>query len=85
MISTDSYREAMQGQMSRATHGGATFIIVNACDLNHSMGEAYGSASWMDRCCAAINGEMRLGDTIIAKHDSGLSLTVRYLLPRPAN
>jgi hypothetical protein len=84
MNSTDSYRKAMQGQMSRATHDGAASIDVNAFELNHSMGGFYGSAVWMDNCCEAINGEMRVGDTIIAKHGSALSLTVRYLLPRPA-
>jgi hypothetical protein len=83
MISTDRYRRALTAQMSRATRGGATSIIVNAFEFNRSMGGFYGSASWMDNCCEAINGEMRLGDRIIAKHGSALSLTIRYVLPRP--
>jgi hypothetical protein len=58
---------------------------VNAFEFNQSMGGFYGSASWMDNCREAINGEMRLGDRIIAKHGSALSLTIRYVLPRPAH
>jgi hypothetical protein len=77
-----SYREAMQAQMGRATRGGAAFIIINAFELNASMGKSYSSAVWMDRCCEAINDKIRDGDRIIAKDGSALSLTVRHRLPR---
>jgi hypothetical protein len=73
-----SYFEGIYGSIEKPAKAN------NAFELNHSMGGFYGSAVWMDNCCEAINGEMRVGDTIIAKHGSALSLTVRYLLPRPA-
>jgi hypothetical protein len=82
MVSTDHFRQGLLAQMDRASHGGLIDVLINSGELHRSLGGYPGSTHGMPNCCAAMEDEMKSGDTLILGRSNGAGMTVRYLLPR---
>jgi hypothetical protein len=84
MVSIDHFRQGLLAQMVRAAHGGLIDVLINSGELYRSLGGYPGSPHGMPTCWDAMQAEMKLGDTMLLDRTSGVGMTVRYLLPRPA-
>jgi hypothetical protein len=79
MVSTDHFRQELLAQLGRATTIGMIDVLINSGELCRSISS--GSSSSV-ACCEAMQGEFKLGDTVLLNRSNGAGMTVRYLLPR---
>jgi hypothetical protein len=79
MVSTDHFRQELRAQLGRAATQGRIDVLINSGELCRSITRgSSGSAS----CCDAMQGEFKLGDTLLIDRTHGAGMTVRYRLPR---
>ena len=83
-LSTEDFRQALDGKLRTASASGAPHLDVNAGELHRGLGGYPGPAHRMSACCAAMRSVMRSGDVVLAEppSGSGASLTIRCRLPR---
>jgi hypothetical protein len=81
---TDHFRQGLLAQMARASRCGLIDVLINCGELYRSLGGYPGSKHGMPLCCAAMEAEMKPGDTLLLELSNGAGMTVRYLLPRVA-
>jgi hypothetical protein len=79
MVSVDHFRLELLTQMAEAATNGQLDILINSQALCRSIRSG---SSWSSSCCNAMEGEMKLGDTLIAERANKAGMTVRYRLPR---
>jgi hypothetical protein len=79
MVSTDHFRQELLAQLGRAATNGRIDVLINSAELCRSISN--GSTSSV-ACCEAMQGEFKLGDTVLLDRSHGAGMTVRYLLPR---
>jgi hypothetical protein len=82
MVSIDHYRDELVAQLGRAAKMGQIDILTNAAELYRSLAKSPQTAQEMERCCDAMQAEMKPGDSLIVERANGAGMTVRYLLPR---
>ena len=85
MVSTDHFRHELRAMLERRANCGAINMLVSSGELYRSLGGTPGPDNKMISCCDAMQGEIRLGDTVVLERYSGAGMTVRYLLPRQSN
>jgi hypothetical protein len=79
MVSTDHFRHELLAQLGRAATNGRIDVLINSGELCRSISNGnYSSVA----CCDAMQGEFKLGDTLLLDRSNGAGMTVRYLLPR---
>ena len=79
MVSTDHFRHELLAQLGRAATQGRIDVLINSGELCRSISNGnYSSVA----CCDAMQGEFKLGDTLLLDRSNGAGMTVRYLLPR---
>ena len=79
MVSTDHFRQELLAQLGRAATRGRMDILINSEELCRSTTR---DGSGPGSCCDAMQGEFKLGDTLLLDRINGAGMTVRYLLPR---
>jgi UDP-N-acetylmuramyl pentapeptide synthase len=79
MVSTDHFRQELLAQLGRAATNGSIDVLINSGELCRSISNGYSSSV---ACCDAMQGEFKLGDTLLLDRSNGAGMTVRYLLPR---
>jgi hypothetical protein len=79
MVSTDHFRQELLAQLGRAATRGCIDILINSGELCRSTTR---DGSGLGSCCDAMQGEFKLGDTLLLDRTNGAGMTVRYLLPR---
>jgi hypothetical protein len=88
MPTADDFRDALFRQMYEGFRAGLQFIDVNAGQLHTALGNYPGPNHRMPVCCQVMRAAMAegAGDQILEQPASGqgASLTIRYVLPRPA-
>jgi hypothetical protein len=78
LVSVDHFRYELIAQLRSAAAQGASTVVVNSTELCRSIRDA---THWTHACCEAMEAEIKPGDVVI-RQNSGVGLTVRYLLPR---
>jgi hypothetical protein len=81
MVSTDHFRQELLAQLGRATTIGRIDVLINCGELCRAISNGHSSSV---ACCDAMQGEFKLGDTVLLDRSNGAGMTVRYLLPRPS-
>jgi hypothetical protein len=89
MPTAEDFRQALQGYLAEAAADGRGSVEVNAGHLHRVLGGYCGPQHHqLPICCAVMRAEMDrdLGDEITREPSGGMgaSLTIRYVLPRPA-
>jgi hypothetical protein len=79
MVSTDHFRHELLAQLGRAATQGRIDVLINSGELCRSISNSNSSSV---ACCDAMQGEFKLGDTLLLDRSNGAGMTVRYLLPR---
>jgi hypothetical protein len=79
MVSADHFRRELLAQLGRAATNGRIDVLINSAELCRSISN--GSTSSV-ASCEAMQGEFKLGDTMLLDRSNGAGMTVRYLLPR---
>jgi hypothetical protein len=82
MVSVDHFRRGLLAQIDRAANDSLIDVLINCGELYRLLGGYPGSTHGMPSCCDAMQGEMKLGDTLLLDRTSGVGMTLRYLLPR---
>jgi hypothetical protein len=84
VVSSDHYGEELRAQLERAAARGAKHHLINARELHASLGDFPSANDQMISCRLAMRTEMQAGDVILVTETSESGMTVRYVLPRPA-
>jgi 5-methylcytosine-specific restriction protein A len=88
MPTADDFRRELHRMMYEAFNAGHNFIDVNAGQLHARLGDYPGPNHRMPNCCQVMKAAIAedAGDEIREQPASGqgASLTIRYILPRPA-
>jgi hypothetical protein len=79
MVSTDHFRQELLAQLGRAAANGRIDALINSGELCRSISNGNSSSI---ACCDAMQGEFKLGDTLLLDRSNGAGMTVRYRLPR---
>jgi hypothetical protein len=81
---SDSFRNELRSIMKKAESLGLVAIDVKSGNIHRRVGGYPGTDHRMPVCCEVMYSEMKDGDTVVAKTDSGhgASIVVRYGLPR---
>jgi hypothetical protein len=69
----------------RAASRGMSHILINARELNASLGDFPGSNDRLISCRLVMRNEMKAGDMIVVAEGHLVGVTVRYVLPRGAH
>ena len=88
MPTADDFRAELYRTMHEAFKAGKEFVDVRAGNLHIALGDYPGPDNRMSNCCQVMKAAMAkdVGDRILQEPPSGqgASLTIRYVLPRPA-
>ena len=88
MPTADDFRMEMYHMMNEAMREGEMTADINAGELHRRVGGYPGRNHRMPVCCDVMRGAFApdAGDVIVEQPPSGqgASLTIRYVLPRPA-
>jgi hypothetical protein len=88
MPNADAFRNELHRMMLEAMKAGKEFAEINSGDLHRRLGDYPGPSHRMPLCCEVMRGALApdAGDVILRQPSSGqgASLTIRYVLPRPA-
>jgi hypothetical protein len=88
MPTADDFRMEMYRMMNEAVHKGRETVEITAGELHKRVGDYPGRNHRMPVCCEVMRGASApdAGDVIVEQPPSGqgASLTIRYVLPRPA-
>ena len=88
MPTADEFREELFRMMHEAVKHAVTHADINAGELHRRLGDYPGPNHRMPVCCEVMKAEIDkdAGDRILHQPESGqgASLTIRYILPRPA-
>jgi hypothetical protein len=88
MPTADDFRMEMYRMMNEAVREGRETTEINAGELHRRVGDYPGRNHRMPVCCEVMRGAFApdAGDLIVEQPPSGqgASLTIRYVLPRPA-
>lgn len=78
------FMSELRAQLRIAELRGAKHLEINSGSLHRKLGGYPGKSHQMPSCCAAMQDEKRLGDTLLpGGPKSGVGIiTIRYLLPR---
>jgi hypothetical protein len=79
MVSTDHFRQELLAQLGRAATKGRIDVLINSGELCRSISNGNSSSI---ACCDAMQGEFKLGDTLLLDRSNGAGMTVCYRLPR---
>ena len=86
----EEFKQALLGYLAAAATDGLLSVEVNAGHLHRVLGGYTGPQNHrLPICCAVMRAEMNevVGDRIMHEPSGGMgaSLTIRYVLPRPAS
>ena len=88
MPTADEFREELFRMMHAAFREHGPHADINAGELHRRLGDYPGPNHRMPVCCEVMKAAMAedAGDRILEQPESGqgASLTIRYVLPRPA-
>ena len=83
----DDFRDELYRIMQEAVREGRTFVDVNAGEVHAGLGGYPGRDHGVPVCCKVMREEWATdyGDKILQEppRGQGVSLTIRYILPRP--
>ncbi len=83
MPTADEFRTELRAQLHQAQQEGFSRVEINAGDLHRKVGGYPGPKPRLPCCCSVMRQEQRQGDLVVSeRHSDGVSLTIRYLLPR---
>ena len=80
------FHTALENEFRGAAEKDVPYVDVQAGWLHRRVGGYPARDHRMPVCCAAMRAEMQPGDKVLAAPEkgNGASLTIRYMLPRPA-
>jgi len=88
MPTADDFRQELHRMMYEAFQEGRKVADINAGELHRRLGDYPGPDHRMPNCCQVMKSAMAAdaGDIVLQEPTSsqGASLTIRYVLPRPA-
>jgi hypothetical protein len=76
VVSTDHFRYELLAHLRRVTAEGGTTCVVTSAELCKLVRNGN---LWSQASCEAMQAEIKPGDVVLDQ----ISMTVRYLLPRP--
>jgi hypothetical protein len=87
-LTAEDFRDELYRIMDEAVREGSRYVDVNAGEIHRGMGGYPGPDHRVPVCCKVMQDAMApaYGDKVLQKPPSGqgASLTIRYVLPRPA-
>ena len=81
MVSYDHFKLELLLKLRESHSGRAKELVVNSTEL---VGSVRKGVLNNGTCCQMMKDEMKPGDILLQDEDSGVGITVRYLLPRTA-
>jgi hypothetical protein len=88
MPTADDFRAELYKAMHEAIKQGKEYLDISAGELHRRVGDYPGPDHRMPNCCEVMKAAMAAdyGDAILEQplRGQGASLTIRYVLPRPA-
>ena len=87
-LNSDDFRDELDRILDEAVRQGHKYVDVNAGEIHKGLGAYPGPDHRVPACCSVMRAAMApdYGDRVLQEPPSGqgASLTIRYLLPRPA-
>ena len=86
MPNAEDFQQALAGFLFEAELDGRSQVDISAAQLHRAVGGYPGENHRLPICCSVMRTSMREGDSIVTSPPAGIgpTLTIRFLLPRPA-